>query len=301
MRSLDGYAALCQLPSSVVLKAIVDLNNECRSVLDPTRTLPPGSQTALTSVMSSSSDDTFGFELSQALTIQISAMIVETIIYGFYIGVFILSTWFTIRKGIWTRANQFMLTITSAMLMVASVHWGLSVRYTMLIVQTQSQRVSANHNSGPNCCPAELVLGDVYFERCGCGMESLAVVRKKGSPCYMHLSHFVGRKDVSFADQEPVPSPVTTVGEISLSLFNLAKLPSIWNYLLEQIVVERNFQLLDTLKVTTPVYIACSVTVLINIGATIVITYKAWVHRRLIREINQRDTIATKSPERSTA
>lgn len=90
------------------------------------------------------------------------------------------------------------------------------------------------------------------------------------------VSHFVGRKEASFADQEPVPSPVMTVGEISLSLFNLAKLPSIWNYLLEQVVVERNFQLLDTLEVTTPVYIACSVTVLINIGATIVITYKAW-------------------------
>lgn len=82
MRSLDGYAVLCQLPSSVVLKAIVDLKSERRPVLDPTRILPPGSRTALTSGMSSSSDDVFGFELSQALAIQISAIIVETIIYG---------------------------------------------------------------------------------------------------------------------------------------------------------------------------------------------------------------------------
>lgn len=115
-------------------------------------------------------------------------------------------------------------------------------------------------------------------------MESMAPVREIGSTRYIHRepigSWYVlpsnRHMKTAFADQEPSPAALT-VGEIGLSVFNLAKLPSIRSYLLEQMVVEKSLQILNTLKVTTPVYVACSAPAIINVGATLVIAYKAWL------------------------
>lgn len=71
--------------------------------------------------------------------------------------------------------------------MVASVHWGLSVRYTMLIIQTQSQRVSANYNSGPNYTSALLIIQAVQLNL-SLVMVSLSSLERKRSRSLLVLT-----------------------------------------------------------------------------------------------------------------